>query len=128
MKQNGTSTYQNFPIIKWFFLFAAIFSFGGYSQYTPPQTKRVEIELLTVTATDTKRTIRFEKVVQSKEIQRSTIHIQQLLLDLSDMHASVTRKFLKKHTPHLALSLRKKINFSTPQVFPDEDSAHCITA
>lgn len=120
--KNQKITYQNLPIVKWFFVFAALFSFGGYSQYTPPKTKEVATELLLVTEERTDKVFHFKRALERKKINGYSFYSNASLLLISNLHSEFTPICLKNFNTTISLlSKRKTILIHLPK-FPKEDS------
>lgn len=124
MKIN-TVTYRDLPFIKWFFVFTVLFSFGGYSNYTPPQTKHITIELVVSTEEITRKTVSLQKVLQRNTRQGGYYKYNSDLLSLSSQHTDLIANSLKIYTSFISLA-QKQQQLATLQasLSSEEDSFH----
>ncbi|MBQ4820503.1 hypothetical protein [Aquimarina sp. MMG016] len=103
MKIN-TVTYRDLPFIKWFFVFTVLFSFGGYSNYTKPQTKPITTELVVSAEEVTRKTVSLQKVLQKYTRQDFYYKDNSDLLSLSSLHNDLTTNRLKIYTSFISLA------------------------
>jgi len=122
MMQNRKIIYQNLPIIKWFFVLATLFSFGGYSQDTSTKMKEVVTELLVVTEERTDKTFHFKRALQSKTVTKHFYYCYIPELKLSNLHSELTFIFFKNFTPSVSLLFRRKTMLIHLPKFPREAS------
>ncbi|WP_101450082.1 hypothetical protein [Aquimarina sp. MAR_2010_214] len=106
-----TSIYYKFPILKWFFVFTTLLSFGGYSNYTQPVDFKDTIELLVSPeeSASPKNSILFSDVIDQGKSSDSPYIEHKYLVLLSLNHTKLSRVFKKNQSFFICLFHKHKI-------------------
>ncbi|WP_109299352.1 hypothetical protein [Aquimarina sp. AU474] len=126
--KNHKATYQHLSVIKWFFIIAALFSFGGYTNYTPPKAKLDTTELIITSKEEQQRTFRFQNISQNKT-DHCTLQNKQItfLKFVSVRHSELTKNTIKRFATCFIPSLYQDVFISQNKVhFTEEDSVHSL--
>ncbi len=124
--KNYKATYHHYSIIKLFFIVVALFSFGGYTNYTPPKTKLDTTELVITTAKDEPHTFQFQDIWQNKIGSTAFLNKQSTFLKFTSIrHSELTEHTIKRSSIcFIRPPYQNILTFLNIVYFTEDDSFH----